>query len=522
MARQPISAMARAIIVVVLMVAVVASPAAAGDAVGVPFRKPPRRLSPHHWGRMLLDSELSDVQPSAGFADEYSPAASLDADDASASVEESASEDAGDGEEAKDLSMMSSGKDPSGEIAAGTGDNNNATAGASSAYAEDSDDENSKALVVVRADPVHRVTAKTKRSAAVAEEADDSSDATAPAPEANVAGDADVADAPGPAPEMSLDEETPAEAPEESYVNSTSEALAPAPAPWTDTEETPAAAAAPAELGLEPAAANERNATASVGDEESSSDAGDADLAVEEKHEKKQGMRGNETGNGGAVEEEVDAPAPAPEEGVEEDSDALAASQDPAPKPEEEDTLAPETPETSSPPPPVVGTISGRADDAESVSARAGRQDSREEVTSWSTSWSSADRDERAGRDGGAVQLEVAVGNNPESGESEFERAVPILLGGCALFVVGVVVYNRTKRARGKARGAASGAGKARAAAGNSDWNENWSDEEGGWDGKRRGSPVSAEKWAADEPAWSDDEAGTGERRLEVGENVRR
>lgn len=83
------------------------------------------------------------------------------------------------------------------------------------------------------------------------------------------------------------------------------------------------------------------------------------------------------------------------------------------------------------------------------------------------------------------MRLEVTVGN-PESGESEFERAVPIALGGCALFVVGVVVYSRTsRRARGKTRGPASGAGKARATAGDSNWNENfnenWSDEEG-WD----------------------------------------
>ena len=178
MARQPISAMARAIIVVVLMVAVVASPAAAGDAVGVPFRKPPRRLSPHHWGRMLLDSELSDVQPSAGFADEYSPAASLDAD-ASASVEEPASEDGGTGtgtetEDEPDEKMKgppgTSLAVPSGEIenaAAPEAKEGNATAG-EGASVDESEESESKALVVVDADPVRRVTAKTKPSAAVA------------------------------------------------------------------------------------------------------------------------------------------------------------------------------------------------------------------------------------------------------------------------------------------------------------------------------------------------------------------
>ena len=299
-------------------------------------------------------------------------------------------------------------------------------------------------------------------------------------------------------------------------MNTTSEVSAPAPAPLTATEDTPAADA-PAESGIEPAADAEGRGNATAGDAESdeeSSDAGDAPPAVEKKHEKKRKTIGDETGHAGGVEEEDDAPAPAPEETAEEDSneedaDALAASQDPAPEPEEEDLLAPETP---SPPPPVAGTISGYADDADSDVARAGRQDSREEVTpSWREAAPTSNARGERGGSTGAVQLEVAVGN-PESGESEFERAVPIVLGGCALFVVGAVVYSLTRRARGKTRGPASVAKTAPKAGGGGDWNENWSDddEEGGWSdgerGKRRGSPISAEKWAAEEPAWSDDE----------------
>jgi len=514
----PIASMARAAVVVLLMVAGVL-PAAAGDAhtgERVPVTKPPRRAS--HGGRLLLAAPY-DVQPSAGFEDEYSPAASLDAD-ASASVEDSASVDAGDGaatEDGPEKMKSPSVAVPIGETenaTAGTGDDDDAT-GASSASVDASEEKESKALVVVDADPVRRVTAKTKPSAAEAD-AEADAEASAPAPGADETGDADVADAPGPAQELSSDEETPAEAPEESHVNTTSEVLAPAPAPLTATEDTPAADA-PAESGLEPAADAEGRGNATAGDAESdeeSSDAGDAAPAVEKKHEKKRKTIGDETGHAGGVEEEDDAPAPAPEETAEEDSneedaDALAASQDPAPEPEEEDLLAPETP---SPPPPVAGTISGYADDADSDVARAGRQDSREEVTpSWREAAPTPNARGERGGSTGAVQLEVAVGN-PESGESEFERAVPIVLGGCALFVVGAVVYSRTRRARGKTRGPASVAKTAPKAGGGGDWNENWSDddEEGGWSdgerGKRRGSPISAEKWAAEEPAWSDDE----------------
>ena len=519
MARHPISAMTRAIIAGVLMVAVVAPPATAADAKtrgdSVPFGKSPSRVSPQHRGRVHLASEPFDVQPSAGFADEYSPATSLDAA-ASASVDESASEDVGDGEEAEDgpEKIKSSGTllaVPSGEteIAAGTGFNNDTTTGASTAYAEESDGEDSKALFVVSADPVSRVTAKTNRSAALAEKAD-GSDTAAPAPEANAAGDADDADTPGPTQELFLDQETPAEAPKESHVNSTSEASAPAPAPSTAMGETPAADA-PAASGLKPVAASERSNAAAGDDDEESSDAGDADPAVEEKHEKKQSVRGNETGDAGAVEAGEDAPAPASEERVagisEGNAEVAAASQDPAPEPEEEDLLAPGT---SSPPPPVVGTMFEHADDTESDAARAGRRDNGEEVTpSWRDTASAPEKVERAGV-AAAGQLEIVVGN-PVTAESVFEHALPIVLGGCSLFVVGAMVYSHTRRARGKARGAVSGAGKARAAGENSTSNESWFDEEGGWRddgerGKRRGSPVSAEKWAAEESAWSDDE----------------
>ena len=479
----PIAAMARAVTVVMLLV-VVLVPAAATSG-SVPVRKAPRAS-----GRMLLAP--LDVQPSAGFEDEYSPAASLDAD-ASTSVEEPASEDGGTGtgtetEDEPDEKMKglpeTSLAVPSGEIENATAPEakeGNATAG-EGASVDESEESESKALVVVDADPVRRVTAKTKPTAAVAEEAD------APAPAADVERDDDVADAPGPAQELSSDEETPAEAPEASHVNTTAEVSAPAPALWNATEDTPAADA-PAASGLEPAAAPEAkggNATAGDADgDDESSDAGDVDPAVEKKHEKKREQNEDETGDPGGVEEEDDAPAPAPEETAEEDSaeDAPAASQDPAPEPKEEDLLPPETP---SPPPPVVGTISEYADDAESDVARAGRQDSREGVTpSWREAASTADARRGSGGSDDAVRLEVTVGN-PESGESEFERAVPIALGGCALFVVGVVVYSRTsRRARGKTRGPASGAGKARATAGDSNWNENfnenWSDEEG-WD----------------------------------------
>ena len=183
----PIAAMARAVIVVMLLV-VVLVPAAATSG-SVPVRKAPRAS-----GRMLLAP--LDVQPSAGFEDEYSPAASLDAD-APASVEEPASEDGGTGtgtetEDEPDEKMKgppgTSRAVPSGEIENATAPEakeGNATAG-EGASVDESEESESKALVVVDADPVRRVTAKTKPSAAVAEEAD------APAPAADVERDDDI------------------------------------------------------------------------------------------------------------------------------------------------------------------------------------------------------------------------------------------------------------------------------------------------------------------------------------------
>ena len=151
-----------------------------------------------------------------------------------------------------------------------------------------------------------------------------------------------------------------------------------------------------------------------------SSDAGDVDPAVEKTHEKKRN-RTKTTGDPGGVEEEDDALRLGARKTAEEDSAEDVRRRRRIPRRNQRRRIfSPRDPS----PPPGGGDDPEYADDAESDVARAGRQDSREGVTpSWREAASTADARRGSGGSDDAVRLEVTVGN-PESGESEFERAV--------------------------------------------------------------------------------------------------
>jgi hypothetical protein len=513
--------MTRAAIVVAMISVLLLTPAAAdfvsreqsdGASVKTPRSALRERALEAHGVRMILASAPGDVQPSAGFEDEYSPVASFDDD---APVDQGKNLTTVTEDEPKTKNTTSSGTSlvvlSGNENATETSGEINATS-ASPASLEESGDGNTTALVVSYVDPVRRVTAKTAVARA------NGTLAEAPAPtELNGEVDGD-GDAPGPAPELSSDEETLAEAPEGARTNTTANISASAPAPSNATEGIIVSTEAP-ESGLKTASATNASDDDSDGasdgaaeGDDTVSDDDDAEFVLEKK-QKKDTNTTKETA--GAVEEEEDAPTPAPAPALEE-KDAAAALVTAglrSPGPGKVDLQASEK---SAPTPPVAGMILPYKEDVESVEndvKRAEREEENKEDASPSWWEAAAGKPSVAS---GALQLEVAV--HPEGGESQFERALPIGLGGCVLLVTGLVVYSRAKGTRRKARRSAGGA---RNASKKTAWNEDWSsNDDSSWSDsgerrKPRESPVSAEKWAAEEPAWSDEDernAGDGSK----------
>ena len=338
------------------------------------------------------------------------------------------------------------------------------------------------ALVISNADPVRQVKAKVKTGVA------DANVTEAEAPGVAETDDGD-GDAPKPSPELSLDEEKSAEAPKEGRTNSTANASAPAPA-VAPANETSAEApeSGPGESAPKtPEATNATNATDAVSDED---DAGVVLSETAKKHNKE---------DLADVEEENSVTAPASET-KDATASVLPGFKEPAPTPEQ---AKEEATKKDAPPPPVSGTVSTYAlgdDVRKGTRAEIAEDDSEDDALP--SRWEAATG---AFRENDAVAVEVAV--HPEGGESQFERALPIVLGGCVLGVVVIVVQNRM---RGAKRAGKTGKSK-RGGAAKADWNRDWSDKEGWSDstrgsGKNRGSPISAQKWAAEEPAWSDDE----------------
>ena len=427
----------------------------------------------------LNTSALDGVPPSAGDKDDYSPLAAFDSD-APAEADRVSDEP-----QSNPTLLVVFANENGGENTTTSG---NATSPALAPVEAPAYDDDSTAFVVSTADPVRRVKAKAKTAVVDANEtATNMTEAEVPSAET------DYADAPRPSPEFSLDEETLAEAPEQAQSNITANVSAPAPAP--DVAPGPETSAeAPEASAMETNATNYTNATEAS---DAVSDEDETDVVVDETEKKSKKEKLAD------VEEEDSITSPATEE-EEEDTALVVAPALPgtsSPEPEDAEFQSPE----AAPPPPLSGTVSSYLPEDGNKGTRAGRAEDESEDDVFPSRWEAATGATNS-KNNDPVAVEFAV--HPEGGESQFERNLPVVLGGCILAVVGIVVYNRMR----VKRAAKSGKGKRAGAAKAADWNqEGWSDEEGWSDsssarGKHRGLPISAEKWAAEEPAWSDDE----------------